>query len=98
VIYLAERRQKRETTEPIELDSEGLGFVLEPTHVELGSGYTVSVNYDENNTPIVNVKTYGEVDVEKLRREIERAFPHARIKQINPKQSITIVRKRKRKK
>jgi hypothetical protein len=98
MIYLAERRQKRETNEPIELDSEGLGFVLEPTHVELGSGYTVSVNYDENETPIINVKTYGEVDVEKLRREIERAFPRAQIRQINPTKTITVVRKRKRKK
>jgi len=94
---MAERKSKRESEDHVELDSEELGFVLEPTQVEVGSGYTVSVTYDENEKPIVDVKTYGEVDVTKLRREIERAFPNAKIRQLNQARSVAIVKKRKRK-
>lgn len=79
------------------MGSEEAAFVLEPTQVEVGSGYTVSVRYDENEKPIIDVKTYGEVDITKLRREIERAFPNAQIRRLKQTQSVTIVKKRKRK-
>ena len=94
---MAEKKHKRESSGFIELDSEELGFVLEPTQVEVGSGYTVSISYDENEKPIIDVKTYGEVNIAKLRKEIERIFPNAQIRQLNPTQSVTIVKKRKRK-
>ena len=94
---MAEKKHKRESESLIELDSEELGFVLEPTQVEVGSGYTVSVSYDENEKPIIDVKTYGEVDIAKLRKEIERIFPNAQIRQLSQTQSVTIVKKRKRK-
>jgi hypothetical protein len=94
---MAEKKHKRESESLIELDPEELGFVLEPTQVEVGSGYTVSVSYDENEKPIIDVKTYGEVDIAKLRKEIERIFPNAQIRQLNQTQSVTIVKKRKRK-
>jgi len=94
---MAEKKHKRESESLIELDSEELGFVLEPTQVEVGSGYTVSVSYDDNEKPIIDVKTYGEVDIAKLRKEIERIFPNAQIRQLNQTQSVTIVKKRKRK-
>jgi hypothetical protein len=94
---MAEKKHKRESNGLIELDSEELGFVLEPTQVEVGSGYTVSVSYDENEKPVIDVKTYGEVDIAKLRKEIERMFPNAQIRQLDQPQSVTIVKKRKRK-
>jgi len=94
---MAERKTKRESESLTELDSEETGFVLEPTQLEVGSGYTLSVNYDENEKPIVDIKTYGEVDMTRLRREIERIFPNAQIRQLNQTRSITIVKKRKRK-
>jgi hypothetical protein len=90
---MAERKHKRET-EDIETD-EGTGFVLEPTQLEIGSGYTLSVNYDENEKPIINIKTYGQVDISKLRREIEKIFPNAQINQLNQSHSITVIKKRK---
>jgi len=95
---MAERKNKRESENLVELDPEELGFVLEPTQVELGSGYTVSINYDENQKPIIDVKTYGKVNLEKLRMEIARAFPNAQIRQLKQTQSITIVKKRRKKK
>lgn len=94
---MAERKAKRELG-AAEVDHEEPGFVIEPTQVEVGSGYTISVNYDENEKQIINVKTYGEVDVKKIRREIERIFPNAQIRQLNHAHSVTVVKKRKRKK
>ena len=93
---MPEAKHKHEPESLIELDTEELGFVLEPTQIEVGSGYTISVSYDENEKQIVDVKTYGEVDIAKLRRDIERAFPNAKIRQLNQTRSVTIVRKKKK--
>ena len=94
---MAEKKHKRESSGFIELDSEELGFVLEPTQVEVGSGYAVSVSYDEDEKPIIDVKIYGEVNITQLRKEIEKLFPNAQIRQLNQTQTVTIVKKRKRK-
>lgn len=94
---MPERKRKHETRSFIKLESEELGFVLEPTQIEVGSGYTISVSYDENEKPVVDVKTYGEVDMSKIRREIERVFPNSQIRQLNQTGSVTVVRKRRRK-
>lgn len=94
---MSERKHKRVPGSFIALDSEEPGFVLEPTQVEVGSGYTISISYDENEKPIVDVKTYGEVDIAKLRKEVERVFPNAQIRQLNQTQSVTVVKKCRRK-
>jgi len=94
---MAEKKHKRESNDYIELDTEEIGFVLEPTKIEVGTGYTVSVSYDENEKPIIDVKTYGEVNTAKLRKEIEKIFPNAQIRQLNQTQTVTVVKKRKRK-
>ena len=93
---MPDRKHKRETESLIELDSEELGFVLEPTRIEVGSGYMLSVSYDENEKQTVDIKTYGEVDIAKIRRQIEQAFPEAKIRQLNQTRSVTIVKKRRR--
>lgn len=92
---MPERKHKREPENPIEVDREELGFVLEPRQVEVGSGYAVSVSYDENENPIIDVKTYGEVDIAKLRKDIERVYPNAQIRQLSQTRSVTVVKKRK---
>ncbi|MEM3566801.1 MAG: hypothetical protein QXK18_08045 [Candidatus Bathyarchaeia archaeon] len=93
---MAEKRHKRETTSPVELDlAEDLGFILEPTKIEIGSGYAVSLSYDEDGNPVVDVKTYGDVDLSKIRRDIERLYPNAQIRQLNQEPTVTVVRKRK---
>lgn len=93
---MAERKHKRETENLTELECDDLGFVLEPTKIEVGSGYTLCVRYDENEKPIVDIKIYGEVDLTKLRTEIERIFPDAQIRQLKQTQSVTIVKKNKK--
>jgi hypothetical protein len=94
---MAEKKHKREPSGFIELDTEEVGFVLEPTQVEIGSGYTVCVSYDEDEKPVIDVKTYGEVNTAKLRKDIKKMFPNAQIRQLNQTQTVTIVKKRKRK-
>lgn len=97
MFIMPKSKPKPESKGFVEIDSEELGFVLEPTQIEVGSGYTVSVDYDDNEKQIVDVKTYGEADISKIRKEIARAFPNARIRQLNGVRSVTIVKKRKRK-
>ncbi|MEM3442912.1 MAG: hypothetical protein QXM86_03550 [Candidatus Bathyarchaeia archaeon] len=93
---MAEKKTKRETQDIIEIDQEEPGFVLEPAQIEVGSGYTVSINY-ENDKPVINIKTYGEVDMAKLQKEIKKAFPEATIRQLTQTGSVTVVKKRNKK-
>jgi hypothetical protein len=94
---MAERKTKREENF-IELDQEETNIILEPAKIEVGSGYALSVRYDENEKPIVDIKTYGKVDLEKLRKEIKKTFPNARINQLNQTHhSVTIAKKEKKK-
>jgi hypothetical protein len=69
-------------------DEEGL-FEQEP--LEGGSGYSISVTYDERGKPVVKVKTYGDVDVAELRRDIERQYPGAKIEGLEKQPLIRIV-------
>ena len=93
---MAERKHKRASEDIAELDEEA-GAVLEPTQIELGSGYTLAVSYDENERPRVDIKTYGEVDLAQLRREIEGIFPNAQIRQKEQSRTVTVAKKNKRK-
>lgn len=91
-------RNKREETS-IELGQEESTFTLEPAKIEVGSGYAVSVHYDENEKPVIDVKIYGKVDPGKLRKEIERIFPNAKIRQLSQTpQTVTIAKKDNKKK
>lgn len=95
---MSERKQKRETPSHIEISlPEDWGFVLEPAKIEIGSGYTVSLTYDEKGNPIVDVKTFGNVDSAKIKRDIERLYPNAQIRHINEEPTVTIVKKSGRK-
>jgi hypothetical protein len=78
--------------------ADDLGFILEPAKIEIGSGYAVSLSYDEDGNPVVDVKTYGEVDLAKIRKDIERLYPNAQIRQLNQEPTVTVVRKSKGKK
>ncbi|MEM3726432.1 MAG: hypothetical protein QXK98_06180 [Candidatus Bathyarchaeia archaeon] len=93
---MTERKQKHEAEAYIKVGEEEIGFELEPTQVEVGSGYTVSISYEED-TPVVDVKTYGEVDIAKLRKEIQKIFPDAKIRHFNQTNTVTVVKKRKKK-
>ena len=96
---MSEKKHKRETISPVKLDlADDLGFILEPAKIEIGSGYAVSLSYDEDGNPVVDVKTYGEVDLAKIKKDIERLYPNAQIRQLNQEPTVTVVRKSKGKK
>jgi len=80
----------------IEVDQEEAAFTIEPAQVEIGSGYTLCVKYDENENPLVDVKTYGQVDMTKLLKEIKKAFPNAQIRQLNQNQPVIVTKKTKK--
>jgi hypothetical protein len=92
---MPERRNKPGKGNLVELDTEEVAFILEPAQVEVGSGYTVAVDYDEDGKQVIDVKTYGEVDTVKIRREIQKMFPEAQIRKLNPNSSVTVVKKRR---
>jgi hypothetical protein len=95
---MSERKNKRVSeTENVEENSEETTFLVEPTHVEVEAGYTVAVSHDENEREVIDVKTYGQVDMSRLRKEIQRAFPDAEIRRFNQADSVTVVRTSKKK-
>ncbi len=93
---LFDQKDKREP-EASGLSTEESGFEIEPAQIEIGSGYTLQVSCDENEKPIIDVKTYGKIDMQKLRREIERTFPNAQIRQMNQTSCVTVAKKSKKK-
>jgi len=60
---------------------EETGFLLEPSRVEVDAGYTLKIDYDQQDNQIVSIKTYGKVDLAKIKHEIRKAFPEAQIRQ-----------------
>lgn len=89
---MSERKNKRESENIVEVEAEETNVVLEPTQLEIGSGYTLAVRYDEDQRPVVAVKTYGQVDLAQIRREIARIFPDARIRHTNSTRSVRMAR------
>jgi len=56
-----------------------------------GSGYSISVTYDEQGKPIVRAKTYGDVDVSELRKSLEDKYPGAKIEGLDDEPLIRVV-------
>lgn len=70
--------------------------LLEDESVELGSGYSISLDY-MREIPTVYVKTYGEVDSVSLRRKIEEHYPGARIEGLTSNTLVLVNPKRRTK-
>ena len=56
-----------------------------------GSGYSISVSYDDKGKPVVKAQTQGDVDVGQLRRDIEQRYPGARIEGLEKPALIRII-------
>lgn len=85
---MPERRRKRRFFDIFGFGEEEFPFG-QPT--EGGSGYSISVSYDERGKPVVRVETYGDVDVAELRKDIEQRYPGARIEGLEKQPLIRIV-------
>jgi len=86
---MPEKKRKRPFFDIFGLGEEDFVFGREPA--EGGSGYFISVTYDEKGKHVVQVKTYGDVDVAELRRDMEQRYPGARIEGLEKKPLIRIV-------
>ncbi len=93
---MSKRKRKRPFFDLFDFDEEDFLFGREP--VEGGSGYSISVTYDESGKPVVQVKTHGDVNVTELRRDIEQRYPGARIEGLEKKPLIRIVGEEKEEK
>lgn len=83
------KRKKRGIFDLFDFGEEDFLFGREPARG--GSGYSISVTYDESGTPLVMVETRGDVNVAELRRDIERRYPGARIEGLEKKPLIRVV-------
>jgi len=91
---VSERKRKRRGPFDIfgfDEDDFLFGSELEPIKGEGGSGYSMSVTYDEKGKPIVKVETHGDVDLAKLRQEIQQRYPGAKIEGLEKKPLIRVV-------
>ena len=86
---MSERRRKRRFFDIFGFGEEKFPFGQKPA--EGGSGYSISVTYDEKGKPVVRVETYGDVDVAELRKDIEQRYPGARIEGLEKQPLIRIV-------
>jgi len=66
-------------------------FMAPESFAKGGSGYSISVTYDEKGKPIVKVQTHGDVDVAELRRDIGQRYPGAKIEGLEKQPLIRIV-------
>ncbi len=87
---MSKRKQKKGRFDLFGFDEEDI-FHEPKSFSEGGSGYSISVTYDERGKPIVKVQTHGSVDVTELRRDIERRYPGARIEGLEGQPLIRIV-------
>ena len=61
---------------------EDVSFIIEtePEPLEIGSACSFSLDYDNKGVPLIHVKTYGNVDLTKLRQMILERYPEAKLK------------------
>ncbi len=93
---MPERKRKKRFFDIFGFGEEDFLFGGEPT--EGGSGYSISVTYDEKGKPVVHVKTHGDADTAELRRDIEQRYPGAKIEGLEKKPLIRIIDEEEEKK
>jgi hypothetical protein len=76
VRILPERRRVNTLPRLDDFNLEGLTVEEEP--IVVGSGYSIALD-NSKETPVLHVKTYGEVDSTLLRRRLEQYYPGAKI-------------------
>ena len=91
---MPERKRRHEVVDPDLPDFED--DLTECEAIELGSGYSVSLDY-VNEVPTVYVRTYGEVDTVSLRRKIEAHYPGSKIEGLTSKTPVKVCSKRRTK-
>jgi len=87
---MPKEKRKRDFFNVFSFDDED--FLLKPkSFSEGGSGYSISVTYDEKGKPIVKVQTHGDVDVAELRKDLEQRYPGAKIEGLEKQPLIRVL-------
>ena len=92
-VWMPEKKKKRGFFDIFDFSEED--FLFDDSSQSSGSGYSISVTYDEHGKPVVRVKTHGNVNVSELKRDLEERYPDARIEGLEKKPLIRIVGERK---
>jgi len=87
------KRKKKDLFDIFSFDEDDFLFrnELKPMKDKQGSGYSISVTYDEKGKRVVKVKTYGDVDVAELQRDIQQRYPGAKIEGLEKQPLIKVV-------
>lgn len=93
-----DRKRRRDFIELSEYEDQESFFTLEPTPVEVGVGYSVAIDYDDEGREVLQVKTYGKIDKRQVLQEIRRRYPNATIYGLEGTSSIKVCRSSNRKK
>lgn len=93
---MSEQKRKKKSAEILDVD--GKSFLLKSEPIEVDAGYSMSITDGdkENREPVVHVKTYGDVDVTKLRKEIKQKYPKAKVEVMTEHPSILVVSRGKK--
>jgi len=86
---MPEKKKKRGFFDICDFGEED--FLFDNSVPSGGSGYSISVTYDEHGKPVVRAKIHGDVDVSELRKDLEEKYPGARIEGLEEKPLIRIV-------
>ena len=86
---MSEHKRRRKPFDIFDFNEEN--FLLGSKPVEGGSGYSMSVTYDERGKPVVKVQTYGHFDAAELRRDIEEKYPGAKTEGLEKQPLIRVV-------
>lgn len=92
---MSKRKRKKHFFDIFDFDKD---FPFGNELVADGSGYSISVTYDDTGKPIVHVKTRGGIDVAELRRDIEQRYPGAKIEGLEKHPLIRVVGEEKEEK
>jgi len=76
------KKKKALTRFPENFEIEGEeGFIVdvEPQPLEVGSAFSFSLRHNDQGIPQIRVKTYGDVDLPKLRQMIKKMYPDTKL-------------------
>jgi len=66
---MPEKRKKKGFFDMFDFGEED--FLFDDSFQSGGSGYSISVTYDEQGKPVVRAKTHGDVNVSELQKDIQ---------------------------
>jgi hypothetical protein len=75
-----------------DVDEEGFIVEIEPETLEIGNAYSISLNYNNEGTPQIYVKTYGDIDIAKLKQMIKERYPNAQLRVLETTPTVELIK------